>query len=148
MTHLGRGRAWSPWPEALVGLGPRRVVPFTPCVLCPRWTFAAYGLVPLCADCAPASTTPARVAYREALHRAWTLAALGGQADRAACLAALDELARRLDEVGESMATDLRRLWAREWFDEHGTCPSCGEPGFHVEVSPAYGESYPPRARS
>lgn len=70
-----------------------------------------------------------RLAYREALRRVWTLAAQGEHADPAACLAALDELARRLDDVGEPAATELRRRWAREWHRETGRCPTCGEPG-------------------
>ena len=121
--------AWSPWPEALPGLGPRRVIPFTACVLCPRWTFASYGPAALCLDCATASTTPARIAYREALRRVWTLAAEGDRADPAACVAALDELARRLDDVGQPAATELRRRWEQEWWTKTGRCPRCGECG-------------------
>jgi hypothetical protein len=121
--------AWSLWPEALAGVGTRRTVPFTPCALCPRRTFASYGAAPLCLDCAIAPTTPAYVAYREALRRVWTLAAEGERAYPAACLAALDELAKRLDDVGEPTATELRRRWEEEWCRETRRCPRCGETG-------------------
>jgi hypothetical protein len=107
------------------------VIPFAPCALCPRWTFASFGTMPLCLDCALAPPTPARLAYREALHLVWTLTAEGERADPAACLAALDELTRWLDEAGEPAATELRRRWAREWHRETGRCPTCGESGPH-----------------
>lgn len=122
-------RAWSAWPESLPGLGTRHAITFTPCALCPRWTFASYGPAALCLDCATSPTTPARIAYREALRHVWRLTADGERADPAACVAALDELARRLDDVGESVATELRRRWAREWHGETGRCPTCGESG-------------------
>lgn len=124
-----RPSAWSPWPEALSGVGTRRTIPFTPCALCRRRTFVSYGAAALCFDCATAPTTPADVAYREALRRVWTLAAEGERAHPAACLAALDELARRLDDVGESTATEHRRRWEEEWCRETGRCPRCGETG-------------------
>lgn len=120
---------WSPWPEALPGLAARRTIPFTPCALCPRWTFAAYGPAALCLDCATAPTTPARVAYREALCQVWSLMAAGERADPTVCVAALDELARRLDDVGEPVATELRHRWEREWWTQTGRCRRCGEPG-------------------
>jgi hypothetical protein len=34
-----------------------------------------------------------------------------------------------IDEVGEPTATRLRREWARQWWQETGTCPYCGKPG-------------------
>jgi len=37
-----------------------------------------------------------------------------------------------MDDVGEPRATTLRRQWAREWWQETGVCPYCGERGpFH-----------------
>lgn len=132
------GRAlWSPWPEALPGAGAWRRIPFTPCAICPRWTFASYGAAPLCLDCATARTTPARVAYREALRRVWSLMAAGDRADPGACVAALDELARRLDDVGEPLATTLRPRWERAWWAETGRCPKCGETGEYHESEPS-----------
>ncbi len=42
------------------------------------------------------------------------------------------DLIRLMDEVGEPTATQLRRQWAREWGQETGVCPYCGEPAiFH-----------------
>lgn len=110
-------------------LGPRQVIPLSPCALCHRRTFAAYGSVPLCLDCAIVPTTPTNVAYREALRRFWTLAADGECAHPAASQEALDELARRLDDVGEPAATEHRRRWENEWHRESGKCPRCGETG-------------------
>jgi hypothetical protein len=43
-----------PWPDALPGLGHRRVGPFDPCASpgCERWSWVRYGDVVLCLACA------------------------------------------------------------------------------------------------
>jgi hypothetical protein len=40
-----------PWPDALPGLGPRRVAAFTPCSTCQAGTWVMYGDVFLCLGC-------------------------------------------------------------------------------------------------
>ncbi len=42
----------NPWPEEIEPLGRRHVVRFSPCSNCPAWTWAAFGLWPLCLRCA------------------------------------------------------------------------------------------------
>ena len=121
--------AWSPWPEVLPRIGAKQTISFAPCALCTRWTFVTYGPTPLCFDCATTPTTPARVAYRTALERVWRLIARRERGEPATCRAALDELARRLDDMGEPAATELRRRWEEEWWRETGRCPRCGETG-------------------
>lgn len=48
------------WPDAIDGLGPGHVGPYTPCDLCGTGTWLTYGRVPLCLTCArqQASLTP------------------------------------------------------------------------------------------
>lgn len=50
---LVRPGAYSwPWPDALRGLGPRIVGPFSKCSECNEWSWARYGERVLCLDCA------------------------------------------------------------------------------------------------
>ncbi|MFQ5830693.1 MAG: hypothetical protein ACE5JD_16295, partial [Candidatus Methylomirabilia bacterium] len=80
---------------------------------------------------APAPPDPAATegTYRQVLWRWFELAALGAAADRDEVLRLYQELLRLMDEVGEPRATRLRRQWAREWWEETGVCPFCGERG-------------------
>ncbi len=72
----------------------------------------------------------ALVAYRDALRR--RLTAQGQEADPAEVRQVHQEILRRIDEVGEPTATQLRQQWAREWWQETWRCPLCGESGvFH-----------------
>ena len=48
----GNRPGYSPWPDRLPALGPRRVGPFTACALCERGTWARFGDTPLCLPCA------------------------------------------------------------------------------------------------
>lgn len=71
-------------------------------------------------------------AYRQTLRRWWALTTQGPEADRAEVARTYQELLKLTDEVGEPAATRLRRAWAREWWEETGVCPYCGESGpFH-----------------
>lgn len=54
--------AYSPWPDGLPSLGPRRVGPFTSCALCERGTWARFGDTPLCLPCAQGAD-PERLAH-------------------------------------------------------------------------------------
>ena len=48
-----------PWPDAIVGLGRRRVGPFDPCArACGRWSWVRYGTVVLCLPCADRQIAP------------------------------------------------------------------------------------------
>lgn len=47
----GSSRYAYPWPDALAGLGVRRVGPFDQCVDCERWSWARYGTTVLCLAC-------------------------------------------------------------------------------------------------
>ncbi len=71
------------------------------------------------------------VRYRSAVHRAWELVALGPDAEPEACARAVDEVVRRVDDVGVPLATELQRQWARDWHAERGLCPWCGEAGVY-----------------
>lgn len=44
-----------PWPDALPGLGPRRIGPFDLCSRCTRWSWVRYGRAVLCLPCAKAT---------------------------------------------------------------------------------------------
>lgn len=66
--------------------------------------------------------------YRQALRRWWALTAQGPEADQAEVLQLHQEIIRLIDEVGEPLATKLRRQWAREWWQATGVCPFCGRP--------------------
>lgn len=68
-------------------------------------------------------------AYRDALHRLWTLMAEGSGAPAAECAQVLQDVVRRLDDVGEPTATRLRRRWAEAWTKTTGRCPNCAERG-------------------
>jgi hypothetical protein len=74
--------------------------------------------------------------YHAALRQWWHLTALGSAADHAECRAVLDDLARRIDEVGVALADTLRARWGRAWHLETGRCPWCGIPGDYHEVTP------------
>jgi hypothetical protein len=65
--------------------------------------------------------------YRTVLRRWWTLAAQGPGADREEIARIYQEIIKLIDEVGEPQATQLRRAWSREWSQETGLCPYCGE---------------------
>ncbi|MFQ5898221.1 MAG: hypothetical protein ACE5JN_08235 [Candidatus Methylomirabilia bacterium] len=67
--------------------------------------------------------------YHQALKRWFELTTLGPTADPAEAAQLHQELLRLLDEVGEPAATRFRRQWAREWWEETGVCPLCGERG-------------------
>ncbi len=85
-------------------------------------------------------------AYREALRRWFELTAQGPTADRAEVTRLYQELLRLIDEVGEPTATRLRRQWAREWWQETGVCPYCGELGPYHDPDAGgepTGEGYP-----
>ena len=69
--------------------------------------------------------------YWEALGRWFELAAQGPTANQAEVARVYQELLRLIDEVGEQRATTLRRQWAREWWQETGLCPYCGERGLY-----------------
>ncbi len=70
--------------------------------------------------------------YRRALHQWWRLTAQGPDADQGEISRIYQELLRLMDEQGEPAATQLRRHWARAWWQETGVCPYCGERGgFH-----------------
>lgn len=69
------------------------------------------------------------VLYREALRHWWALAAQGSQADQGEVSRVYQEIIKLIDEVGEPRATQLRREWAREWWQQTGVCPWCGELG-------------------
>lgn len=73
------------------------------------------------------------VLYREALRSWWHLASHGLGADREAITRTYQEIIRLMDEVGEPQATRLRREWARQWWQETGVCPFCGERGEYHE---------------
>lgn len=76
---------------------------------------------------APASSIEAQ--YRQSLRRWWTLTAQGPAADLAEVRPIYQEILRLIDEVGEPRATRLRWQWAREWYQQTGLCPFCGERG-------------------
>ena len=81
---------------------------------------------------APASTldrAATRAAYRQALRRWFELTAQGSSADWAEVNQVHQQILRLIDDVGEPRATALRREWAREWRQETGLCPYCGERG-------------------
>jgi TubC N-terminal docking domain len=120
-----------PWPDALPGIGPRRIGAFSPCVLCGVGSWARYGNIVLCLRCAQAPETPLTLRYRIALWRCWALMAQGEHADVQDAMSASEEIHRLLDEVGEPTATKLRRRWASEWWNENKTCPTCGGSVFH-----------------
>ncbi len=70
--------------------------------------------------------------YQEALRRWWALTAQGADAAPAAIAETYQTIVRLMDEVGGPTATRLRRSWGREWWQETGVCPYCGERGpFH-----------------
>lgn len=79
-------------------------------------------------------------AYRDALHRWWSLTAQGAAADPAETMSVYQAIVRLLDDVGEPRATGLRHQWAAEWYAECGICPTCGERGpYHDPESPQHG---------
>ncbi len=80
---------------------------------------------------APAGPDPPAMesVYRDALRHWFELTAEGPAADRAEIKRLHQELLRLIDEVGEPRATRLRRQWAREWWQETGACPYCGDRG-------------------
>ena len=47
-----------PWPDSLPALGARQVGPFDHCLDCERWSWARYGSVVLCLDCARRRSEP------------------------------------------------------------------------------------------
>ncbi len=71
------------------------------------------------------------VLYQATLRRWWTLTAQGPGADPAEIAETYQEVLRLMDEVGEPVATRLRRQWARDWWQEIGVCPWCGERGLY-----------------
>jgi hypothetical protein len=74
--------------------------------------------------------------YRTALERLWGLNAQVRPPSAAEVAAALDEMVRLMDEVGEPDATKSRRRWARQWYLRTGICPWCGERGeFHAHAA-------------
>ncbi len=85
-----------------------------------------------------ASTTPLdraalESAYRQALRRWFDLTAQGPAADRTQVARVYQEILRLIDDVGEPQATALRRQRARQWWQETGLCPFCGERGPYHE---------------
>ncbi len=47
------------WPDAIEGLGPSQIGPYTRCDLCGAGTWTRYGAVPLCLACARSQANPA-----------------------------------------------------------------------------------------
>jgi len=74
----------------------------------------------------------AEAVYQAALRAWWAFAAEGADAEATHVRYVYQEILRLIDEVGEPTATTLRRAWAKQWHEETGRCPTCGEPGeFH-----------------
>jgi hypothetical protein len=49
----GAGMSYAhPWPDSLVGLGVRHIGSYDECACCTRWSWARYGPMVLCLDCA------------------------------------------------------------------------------------------------
>jgi hypothetical protein len=69
--------------------------------------------------------------YQAALRAWWAFAAQGAEAKATLVRYVYQEILRLIDEVGEPAATTLRRAWARQWREETGRCPTCGEPGVY-----------------
>ena len=72
---------------------------------------------------------PATEVYHATLRRWWALTARSPEADLAEIRQVHQEIVRLIDDVGEPTATQFRRHWAREWWQETGVCPYCGERG-------------------
>lgn len=123
-----------PWPNVVPGLGLRTTGPFAPCAFCRKGTWVRYGGSPRCLECAWDPKTAAVRLYHRGLERLWVLNAQVQQPPAAEVAAAIDEVVRLMDEVGEPDATELRRQWARRWHEETGVCPWCGTPGDYHEV--------------
>lgn len=80
----------------------------------------------------PLDRAAAEAGYRQAILRWFELTAHGPAAHQAEVDQVHQEILRMIDDVGEPRATRLRRQWAREWWQETGVCPFCGERGpFH-----------------
>jgi len=77
----------------------------------------------------PLNRAATETAYHQPLRRWFELTAQGPAADREEAGQVDQEILRLIDEVGEPRATALRRQWAREWWEETGACPYCGERG-------------------
>ena len=107
------------------------MVPFSPCVVCGSGSWACFGKFVLCLACSQAPRTQRLLRYRLALWRCWTLTAEGPPTNQLDCRHVIDELNTLLDEVGEPLATALRRKWEDEWWERNKTCPICGGPGRH-----------------
>ncbi len=74
------------------------------------------------------------VLYRETIRRWWALTAEGPAASVPIVMAVYQDLIRLQDEVGEPTATALRYQWARQWWQDTGRCPWCGDAGaYHGE---------------
>jgi hypothetical protein len=77
----------------------------------------------------PVMRGDARLAYQSALRRRWSLVVKGPHVDLSEVECLHQQILRLIDEVGEPLATRLRRQWARQWHEETGVCPFCGETG-------------------
>jgi hypothetical protein len=117
----------SPWPDVLPELGRKVVGPFGRCGLCPAGTFVQYGSARRCLDCARAPGSAVIRLFRAACEGFWSLTAQGPEADRADIAETWARCVKFQDEVGEPMATALRRGWAREWWRVTRFCPWCGQ---------------------
>jgi hypothetical protein len=123
------------WPDAIPGLGPRTTGPFFSCAFCGTGTWVRYGGSPRCLGCARDPRAAVVTLYRTALERWWGLHTQRRRSTPAIA-AALNEVVRLMDEVGEPVATELRRAWAHQWYLRVGICPWCGERGeFHVHAA-------------
>lgn len=70
-------------------------------------------------------------AYRAALWEFWRINAAGAAVPRTTAMATYNMVIKLMDEVGEPTASTLRHRWEREWHQETGRCPRCGERGEH-----------------
>lgn len=74
-------------------------------------------------------------AFRAALRALYALNGDDG-ATPAQVAAALDDHARRLDDLGPAQAVSASRATAREWYKETKRCPWCGTAGVFHEGRP------------
>lgn len=100
-----------------------------------------------------ASATPdqagTEAVYRQTLQRWFELTAQGPVAHQAEVDRVHQEILRLIDDVGQPRATSLRHQWAREWWQETGVCPYCGDRGpYHDPEQGGKPEGGPPPIKS